>query len=117
MAQDLELLAARAVLPEYEFKSGIPLMARLRAAWYAMAAKWAIRYLSQCQSNFNAAVVVQLQTLRTHQADANERSVMSDQDLVQLTRVVAELSQQVIHLQKTLAVMQARIPDDEGKSA
>ena len=114
MAQDLESLAAQAVLPEYEFKSVIPLIARLRAAWYAVAAKWAVRHLSQCQSNFNAAVVAQLQT---QQADANERSVMNDQDVVHLTRVVAELSQQVIHLQKTMAAMQSRVSDDEGKRA
>jgi hypothetical protein len=42
---------------------------------------------------------------------------MNDQDVVHLTRVVAELSQQVIHLQKTMAAMQSRVSDDEGKSA
>ena len=114
MSDELDTLAVQAVLQEFEFRSEAGLIARLRAAWHSVAGKWADRYMAQQQTRFNQAVVNQLRRLvqqqqaqTLEQDDLSERAALSDHDLIELTRNVAELTQQVIQLQRALSALPA----------
>ena len=129
MNDELDTLAMQAVLQEFEFRSEAGLIARLRAAWHSVAGKWADRYLAQQQTRFNQAVVQQLrqaaqqlrqeaqqlrqeaqqlqQTQTLELDDLSERTALSDHDLTDLARNLAELTQQVIQLQRALSALQA----------
>ncbi len=103
-SQNMDELRRRSVWQEYQFKSQTPvvgpLIAWFRSAWHGVAGKWAIRFIAQQQSTFNLELITEL-------SDANESMAMNDQDLVRLTRSVAELTQQVIQLQRAVADLQA----------
>lgn len=100
MNDEHDTLAAQAVLQEFEFRSQPGLISWLRAIWHSMAGKWADRYIVQQQTNFNLAVVDEIN-------DLGDQFVLSDHDLADLTRTVAELSQQVIQLHRAVTALQS----------
>ena len=115
--QVLDELRQGSVLQEHRFGSQTPLIgpfiARFRSAWHSVAGKWAIRSIAQQQSTFNLKLVTQLeqveQQLAMDLSDTNECLSLNDHDLMDLTRTVAELTQQVIQLQQTVAELEARL--------
>jgi hypothetical protein len=104
MTDDPNQPSVRGVLREYRFKSQSPvvgpLIARLRAAWYNMAARWGDEAIINQQTAYNQAVAQQL-------AELDQRLILADHDLTNLTRTVAELAQQVIELRHVIEEAQA----------
>ena len=98
MTHDTDHLSAAGALREYRFASHTPaigpLIARLRSAWYNVAARWGDRSIIDQQSAYNA--------------EFDQRLILADHDLTNLTHTVAELTQQVIQLQQAVAALQAR---------
>jgi hypothetical protein len=75
-------------LSEFEFESSVPLLgpaiARLRALWYSVAARWAVRHLTQQQQELN----------RHYQRRIEEQEAVN----VHAVRSLASLSQEVSRL-------------------
>jgi hypothetical protein len=99
MANDIDLSIAQGTLREYRFASYTPvfgpLIVRLRSAWYNMAARWGDQSIIRQQTSYNQAVTQRLAAL-------DERAIQADRDLTNLTRTVAELTQQVIELRNVI---------------
>ena len=104
MSHGLDALRQDSILQEYHFESQTPLIgpfiARFRSAWHNVAGKWAIRFIAQQQTTFNQRLLMELNNTQEYLA-------LSDQDWAELTRTVAELTQQVIQLQHAMASLQA----------
>lgn len=107
MNDEHDTLAAQAVLQEFEFRSQPGLISWLRAIWHSMAGKWADRYIVQQQTKFNLAVVDEIFAVVDEINDLGDQFVLSDHDLADLTRTVAELSQQVIQLHRAVTALQS----------
>jgi GT2 family glycosyltransferase len=79
-------------LDEFEFQSSVPvvgpLLARLRALWYSVAARWAVRHLTQQQQALNRHYQRRIE----EQAALNEHTVRS---LAVLAQEVSRLIQQL----------------------
>ena len=111
MTDDPDQLIAHSVLHEHRFESHAPLfgslIARLRSAWYNVAARWGDQSLINQQAAYNQAVAQQIAELAQQIAEYDQRLILTDHDLTDLTRTVAELTQQVIELRHIVAEMQA----------
>ena len=99
MTHYTDQLMANSVLREWHFASHAPvfgpLIARLCLAWYSVAARWGDQSISSQQTSHNQAVPQRL-------AELDERVIQADRDLTNLTCAVAELTQQVIELRRTI---------------
>jgi hypothetical protein len=99
MTHDIEELAAQSILREHRFESHTPalgsVIARLRSAFYNIAARWGDQTIISQQTAYNQSATQQI-------AELNQRLILADHDLTNLTRTVAELTQQVIVLQHML---------------
>ena len=106
MTHELDQLTANSVLREHRFASATPiigpLIARLRWAWYNVAARWGDQSIINQQAAYNQAVALHLaeedQYVAELVAELDQRLILADRDLTDLTRTVAELTQQVIEL-------------------
>ena len=107
MAHDSDPLVSTSDLREYRFASHTPVLgpvlARLRSVWYNVAARWADRSIIDQQTIFNRIAAKQIN-------EFDQRLILTDHDLTDLTSTVAELTQQVIQLQHAVAALQIR-PD------
>jgi hypothetical protein len=96
MTHDIDQSLAQGALREYRFTSHTPLIgpliARGRSAWYTVAARWGDQSIISQQTAYNA--------------EFDQRIILADHDLINLTRTVAELSQQVIELRHMIEEMQ-----------
>jgi hypothetical protein len=124
MTSEWEQLAARSVLREHRFASQARVSgsftARLRGAWYNVAARWGDQALIDQQTAYNQAAVLCLRQLEERLADLEERHielerrhVLADQDVVNLTRTVAELTQQVIQLRQAAVEVKPHPEQDD----
>ena len=92
------------VTVEQPFESQLPvvggLVAWVRTRWNNVAARWYVQAHFQQQNQFNAAVANQSEQL-------DERLRQQDEDLMLLTKTVAELEAQVKQLTKRVADLEA----------
>ena len=84
----MSLLDEKAIITDYEFSSGTPLVARLRTMWNNVAARWYVRWQFDQQIEFNRLAAQQI-------ADQQEQLTAQDREIMQLTRTVAQLEQQI----------------------
>ncbi len=112
MAHDSDQFITADVLREYHFASHTPvlgpLIARLRSAWYNVAARWGDQSIINQQTAFNRIATQRIDVF-------DQRLILTDRDLTDLVGTVAELTQQVIQLQHTVAALQARADDSQGQ--
>ena len=105
MAHDSDQFITAGVLREHRFASHTPvlgrLIARLRSAWYNVAARWGDQSIIDQQTAFNRMAAQQINVF-------DQRLILTDRDLTDLVSTVAELTDQVIQLQRLVAVLQAR---------
>ncbi len=105
-------LEARQTIREQPFRSDKPivgpLIAWFRTVWNSVSARWYVLPLMQQQNEFNEAVV-------SHLREMDERLIELDRDQTALTRNVAELSYQLVRLNRQLgsieALLQSRAMD------
>lgn len=113
MTREWDQLKARSVLHEHQFISRArtigSCIARLRRAWYNVAARWGDQALIDQQTAYNQTVVAcllrveeRLSQLEAHLTDLEERQALADREAVDLTRTVGELTQHVIQLRLTV---------------
>ncbi len=115
MTNEGDSLATKALLREYRFASQVsvigPFIARLRSMWYNVAARWGDQSLINQQTAYNQAVAQQIAELGQHiaeqTAEIDQRLILADRDFTDLTRTVAELTQQVIELRHRLEEAEA----------
>ena len=107
MTHNADQLIANGALHEYRFTSHTPvfgpLLARLRSAWYSVAARWGDESIINQQTAINRIAAQQISMF-------DQRLILTDRDLTDLASTVAELTQQVMQLQHAVAALQAR-PD------
>jgi hypothetical protein len=88
-------------LAEFEFRSDVPLLggliSRVRALWFGVAARWAVRYLAGQQEAINH----QLRAILARQEETNELYVRT---LVSLSEDVARLTARLEGLGEISAV-------------
>jgi len=100
VTHDNDRLSASSVLQEYHFVSQTPvlgaLIARLRSAWYNVAARWADESIVNQQMAYNQAATQRIAELTQCITELDQRLILADHDLTTLTRTVAELTQQLI---------------------
>lgn len=124
MTDDPDPLVAIGTLHEYRFTSQSPvvgpIIARLRAAWYNVAARWGDQSVMSQQTAYNhaatqriAVLTRQLAELEQHLLEADQRIILADHDLTHLTRTVAELTQQVIQLRQAVTEVKPHAEQDE----
>ncbi|MGB1249258.1 MAG: hypothetical protein ACPG8W_01385 [Candidatus Promineifilaceae bacterium] len=87
----MSLLKEKAIISDYEFKSGQPLIGRVRTMWNNVAARWYVRWQFDQQIDFNLLAAQQI-------ADQYEQLVAQDREIMALTRTVAELERQMKQL-------------------
>ena len=106
------LLKELATVEERPFTSHTPLIGpliiRFRSAWNSVAAKWYVRPLLEQQNKFNqqTASIIEEQT---------RWQLTQDQENAALTREVARLTIQIVHLNRQLDQLCARVEQLEDK--
>ena len=126
---DVKWLREKALVRERPFISNAPvvgrLVARFREAWNNVSTTWYVRPLLQQQNEFNEVVVQQLQTLDTqlhildeklHEQlhDLNARVVAQDKEQTGLIHDSAEITAQLIQLNRLLQSIDERLGRLEG---
>jgi GT2 family glycosyltransferase len=110
---------SQAVLREYRFHSDVPLLgpliARFREGWNSISTKWYVRVLAQQQSEFNLLLLDRLQELQADMNGLEGRLIDQDREGTQLHRDLAELTVQVITLNRQLASLDTRLAELVGK--
>jgi GT2 family glycosyltransferase len=83
LLQAAQELAHKNVFTNFEFISHVPvfgkLIAKLRAGWYNVAARWAVQHLAKQQSEFNASVQQVLSAIATHLQRQNQQLLAQQQ--------------------------------------
>jgi hypothetical protein len=112
MTRDKDQLTINSVLREYRFASSTPvigpLIARLRLAWYNVAAHWGDQFIIAQQTAYNQAATQRIIELEQRISELDQCLILADHDLSNLTRTVAELTQQLIQLQRKAAAIESR---------
>lgn len=82
-------------LEEFQFQSHVPIIGPLirgvRRGLYALASKWAMRYLMQQQNHINQTLAQTAREYHDRLEEYDARLIDQDRDLVFLTRTLAEL--------------------------
>ena len=112
------------VLREHRFESHTPVLgpiiARLRIAWYNVAARWGDQAIIHQQSAYNGSVAQHVAELDRHATEHDQhitehdqhitehdqRLILADRDLTDLAHTVAELTQQVVELRHIVEELQ-----------
>jgi septal ring factor EnvC (AmiA/AmiB activator) len=114
MTDDSDQLIAYGVLHEHRFVSNAPVLglviARLRSAWYSVAARWGDQAIITQQTVYNQAATQRLAELNRRIVELDQRIILADHDLVNVTRTAAEMSQQITELRRQLAQLQDKAP-------
>jgi hypothetical protein len=114
MSDDSDQLLAQGILHRHYFESHAavfgPLIARLRSAWYSVAARWGDQSIINQQTAYNQAVIQRIAELTQRIAELDQRIILADHDLVNVTRTAAEMSQQITELRRKLAQLQDNLP-------
>lgn len=105
MAQgEREYLLAKARVEERPFSSATPLvgplLARFRAAWNSVAAKWYVQPLLAQQNEYNRQVALRLLA-------QDGRLVSQDQQQTEQAQMIAELTAQVVVLKRRIEALEA----------
>lgn len=85
-----------------------PLIVRLRRFWNNLSTTWYVRPLLQQQNEFNHLLTRYLDDLTMIDAELNGRLIAADQDQVDLSRQLAELTYAVNHMNQRLAAIEAQ---------
>lgn len=88
------------VQDKFAFRSGLPLVARMRTGWLNMAARWYGQYLTAQQNEINDALAHQQQRTAEEISHLVELTVRQDHELVALRRQLAELELKIKQLEK-----------------
>ena len=91
MSIDMSQLQEKAFIQDYQFKSSLPLVARMRTAWNNIAARWYVRWHFDQQIEFNRLIA----KVFTEQYEQLARQIAEqDKEIVQLSRTVAKMELQ-----------------------
>lgn len=111
--KELAHLRTKAQVTERPFASDLPLVGRLvagvRAAWNSVAAKWYVRPMLAQQNEFNSLVITHLERLHAQLADQEARLSAADRTHVAAVRETAELTAQLVQLNRVLADLDERL--------
>lgn len=86
-----------------------PLIVRLRRFWNNLSTTWYVRPLLQQQNEFNHLLARYLDELTAVDAELNGRLTAADQDQVDISRQLAELTYAVNRLNQRLANIEAAL--------
>jgi septal ring factor EnvC (AmiA/AmiB activator) len=99
-------LAEKSRVVERPFTSNVPLagpfIARFREAWNSVSTKWYVRPLLAQQNSYNRLVAEQLQ-------DLDSRLIVQDQEQTSLIHDSAELTTQLIQINRQLDAIEQRL--------
>jgi len=99
-------LEAKQTIREQPFRSDMPIIGRFiawfRAVWNSVSTRWYVLPLLRQQNEFNALVV-------SHLREMDRRLLDLDRDHTSLTRNVAELTYQIIHMNRLLTAIEAEL--------
>lgn len=100
------MLRSRAALPEWEFRSSLPIVGGIISAFrrgvFAISSKWAVRSVVQHQSAFNNQLVELLEQIQRENARAWERSA---EHVENLENQCAEIDRVMLETRRDLAVL------------
>ena len=106
-------LEARQKIREQPFRSDVPIIGRFiawfRATWNSVSARWYVLPLLRQQNAFNALLVSYLREAEMQLDDMDRRLVDLDRDHTSLTRNVAELTYQLIRMNRLLTAIEAQL--------
>lgn len=86
-----------------------PLIVRLRRFWNNLSTTWYVRPLLQQQNEFNHLLTRYLDDLTAIDAELNGRLTAADQDQVDLSRQLAELTYAVNRMNQRLSAIEAQL--------
>ena len=86
-----------------------PLIVRLRRFWNNLSTTWYVRPLLQQQNEFNHLLARYLDELTAVDAELNGRLTTADQDQIELSRQLAELTYAVNRMNQRLANIEAAL--------
>lgn len=99
-------LIAKAHIEERPFRSDVPvigsLIARFRETWNRVATKWYVRPLLAQQNEFNQLIAEQIH-------DHNVRLIAQDRERTELVHDTAELTAQLIQMNRLLESIDERL--------
>lgn len=102
-----------AQVQERPFTSNAPLIAPLiiwfRRQWNNLSTTWYVRPLLQQQNEFNHLLTRYLDELTAVDAELNGRLTVADQDQIDLSRQLAELTYAVNAMNQRLAAIEAKL--------
>ena len=114
--REVARLRSKAQVTERPFASDLPLFGRLiagfRAAWNSVAAKWYVRPMLAQQNEFNNLVIAHLEQLHAQLAAQEARLAAADRTHVDAVRETAELTAQLVQLNRVLADLDARLDQE-----
>ena len=106
-------LAEKWQVQERPFTSNAPLIGtlivRLRRFWNNLSTTWYVRPLLQQQNEFNHLLTRYLDDLTAIDAELNGRLTAGDQDQVDLSRQLAELTYAVNRMNQRLSAIEAQL--------
>ena len=107
-------------IQERPFTSNAPLIAPLiiwfRRQWNNLSTTWYVRPLLQQQNEFNHLLTRYLDELTAVDAELNGRLIAADQDQIDLSRQLAELTYAVNRMNQRLAAIEAKLNAAEPES-
>lgn len=106
-------LAEKSQVVERPFASNAPLVGplivRFREAWNSMSTKWYVRPMLAQQNAYNRLVAEQLHELYEQLQDLDGRLIMQDKEQTNTIRDMAELTTQLIQLNRQLEAIEQRL--------
>ena len=106
-------LEARRTIHEPPFRSDKPiigpLIAWFRAAWNSVSTRWYVLPMLRQQNEFNVLLVSCLHKMEERLGETDERLIDLDQDQTSLTRNVAELTYQLVRMNRLLAAIETQL--------
>jgi hypothetical protein len=106
-------LAEKSQVVERPFTSNVPLagpfIARFREAWNSVSTRWYVRPLLAQQNAYNQMVAEQVRELHGRLQDLDGRLIVQDKEQTNLVHDTAELTTQLIQMNRRLEVIEQRL--------
>jgi hypothetical protein len=113
--ESIAKLEANQTIYEQPFRSNVPIVGRFiawfRATWNSVSTRWYVLPLLRQQNEFNALVVSHLREGEKQLDEMDGRLIDLDRDHTLLTRNVAELTYQLMRMNRLLTAIEARLQD------